>query len=100
MQDILSTLNSLRRPPLLIRAARIGMKNYRRDVHLRRHLGYGPLPRCAAALAPLIRIEADLDRARQTRATEYSVARHVDVLIAMMAEARLLCAAEAAPAPS
>lgn len=98
MQDILSTLNSLRRPPLLIRAARIGLPDYRRDVHLRRHLGYGPLPRSAAALALLMGIEADLDRARQARATEYSVARHVDVLIAMMAEARLLCAA--APAPS
>lgn len=100
MQDILSTLNCLRRPPLLLRAARIGMPDYRRDVHLRRHLGYGPVPRCAAALARLIEIEADLDRARQIRATEYSVARHVDVLIAVMAEAQLLCASEAEPVPS
>ncbi len=100
MQDILSTFNCLRRPPLLLRAARIGMPDYRRDVHLRRHLGYGPVPRCAAALARLIEIEADLDRARQIRATEYSVARHVDVLIAVMAEAQLLCASKAEPAPS
>lgn len=100
MQDILSTLNGLRRPPLLVRAARIGLPDYRREIHLRHHLGYGPLPQGAAALALLIEIEAGLERARQARATEYSVARHVDVLIAMMAEAQRVRAPEALPAPS
>ncbi|NCQ23494.1 MAG: hypothetical protein COW54_04235 [Rhodobacteraceae bacterium CG17_big_fil_post_rev_8_21_14_2_50_63_15] len=98
MKDILSTLNTLRRPPLLIRAARLGVSEYRRDVHLRRHLGPGQLPRCAAALERLIEIESDLDRARQERAVDYSAARHVDVLIAMMSEARFLRAALEMPA--
>ncbi len=97
MQDILSTMNALRRPPLLIRAARIGVPDYRRDTHLRRHLGYGQLPCCAAALGRLIEIEDQLERARCERATEYSVARHVDILIAMMGEARLIRAALEVP---
>ncbi len=54
MTDILKKLDSLKRPRLLIRAARIGMAEYRRDVHLRRHLGQGPLPRSGAALARLV----------------------------------------------
>ncbi len=44
MHDILGTLRALRRPPLLIRAARIGLQDYRREVHLRRLLRDGPLP--------------------------------------------------------
>lgn len=98
MQDILSTFHGLRRPPLLIRAARIGLPDYRRDLHLRRHLGYGPVPCCAAALARLIEIEADLDHSRQICATDYCVARHVDVLIAILGEARLLRASQEVPA--
>ena len=39
MQDILSLLSSLRRPRLLIRAARIGADDYRREHHLWRILG-------------------------------------------------------------
>ena len=41
MNDLLMKLDTLKRPRLLIRAARIGMAEYRRDVHLRRHLGQG-----------------------------------------------------------
>ena len=93
MQDILSTLNTLHRPPLLIRAARIGVSDYRRDAQLRRHLGDAPLPCCATALARLIEIEIQLERARQESAAEYSAARHVDILIAMLGEARLIRAA-------
>ncbi|MDT8326232.1 MAG: DUF6477 family protein [Roseovarius sp.] len=90
MNDILTTLDSLRRPPLLIRAARIGVTEYRRAPHLRRYLGVGTLPRSGAALLQLIEIEAELERDRKTRAAGYSAAHHVDVLIAMMGEARLL----------
>ncbi len=90
MNDILTTLDRLRRPPLLIRAARIGATEYRRAAHLRRHLGYGALPRSGQALVQLVEVEAELERDRKQRAAGYSAARHVDVLIAMMGEARLL----------
>jgi len=39
MQDIMSMLNALHRPRLLIRAARAGAIEYNRDRHLQRLLG-------------------------------------------------------------
>lgn len=101
MHDIRSTLdglNRLRRPKLLVKAARIGEQGYRREAHLAQVIGPGPLPSPREALARLLEIEARHDGARQTRAAEYRAARHVEVLIAVMGEARIL--ADAAPAPA
>ncbi|WP_138934039.1 DUF6477 family protein [Roseovarius arcticus] len=96
MPEILKALDSLRRPRLLIRAARIGAAEYRRDAHLRRHLGYGALPRSAAALARLAEMEDTLNQQRHSDRTRYSAAKHVDILIAMMGEAQILRMAHAA----
>lgn len=90
MKDILGLLNDLRRPRLLIRAARIGAQDYRRNPHLHRVLGFGVLPRPGAALMQLMEIEATLDENRRTQDAAYSVSRHVEVLTAMMGEARLM----------
>ena len=90
MQDILSTLAEIRWPRLLIRAARIGMAEYRRSVHLKRHLGFGALPQSGAALIELMEMESVLNRQRQSCDAAYSVARHVDIMIAVMGEARIL----------
>lgn len=95
MQDILSMLNALQRPRLMMRAARIGAENYRRANHLPRLLGYGVLPRHGAALMKLMEIEATLEEQRKTSDAGYSLIRHVDVLIAMVAEARVLRASSA-----
>ena len=92
MQDVLAIFRGLHRPPLLVRAARIGLAGYDRSVHLARHLGphvgHEPLPGGGDALMQLIDIEAGLEIDRKTRAAHYRAARHVDVLIAMMGEAR------------
>ncbi len=90
MKDVLNILTTLRRPRILIRAARIGAAEYRRDAHLRRHLGYGPLPRSGPALMGLVEMEAALEDQRRDSSASYSATRHVDVLIAMMGEARIL----------
>lgn len=90
MKDLLSMLTSLRRPRLLVRAARCGAAEYRRDRHLQRLLGYGSLPRPAPALVQLMDIERELDGQRRTGDAAYSLIRHVDVLIAMMGEARII----------
>lgn len=90
MQDLLSMLNTLHRPRLLIRAARIGAQEYCRNRHLQRLLGYGALPRPAAALMQLIEVERGLNDQRRDDDAGYSLPRHLDVLIAMMAEAQLL----------
>lgn len=90
MQDILSLLETLRRPRLLIRTARIGAQEYRRSPHLNRLLGTTTLPRHGAALMRLMEMEAELDEQRRGSDASYRVSQHVEVLCAMMAEARLL----------
>lgn len=95
MQDILGRLSALRRPPLLVRAARIGAQEYRRDAHLARALGETPPTRTASALMSLLELEGMLNAARKRGVAEYSPSRHVEVLSAMMAEAQLMHTASA-----
>ena len=90
MQDILSMLHALRRPSLLMRAARIGADDYRRNTHLPRLLGYSVLPRHGSALIKLMELEAGLNDQRLTSNTSYSLVKHVDILIAMVGEARVM----------
>jgi hypothetical protein len=90
MQDILTRLNSLHRPSLLMRAARIGSERYRRASHLRRLLGCTTLPRSGPALMHLIEIEAELNDQRKMADASYCLVRHVEVVIAMIGEARVL----------
>lgn len=94
MKDILTILGGLRRPRLLIRAARAGICDYRRDLHLKRHLGPEILPKNGAALMQLIALEAEIDQQRRCGAAAYSLIKHVDILIAMLGEARLLRASQ------
>ena len=90
MQDLMSMLQNMRRPRLLMRAARIGAQDYHRDVHLPRLLGYGNLPRHGAALMRLIELETVLNEQRQTDQSAYCLLRHIDLLIAIVGESRIL----------
>ncbi|MFC2967384.1 DUF6477 family protein [Acidimangrovimonas pyrenivorans] len=94
MTDFRFLLRNLRRPRLLIRAARFGLPDYRRERDLRRLLRPGDraaaLPAPAAALADLLAQELRLEASRQAGDAGYSLARHVLLLIALMGEARLL----------
>ncbi|MRU14157.1 hypothetical protein FDP25_01820 [Roseovarius sp. A21] len=89
MKDVLATIHAVRRPGLLIRAARIGAAQYRRTNHLIRLIGAMPPASSGAALDQLIELEAEIDSQRKNEQAEYSPARHVEILIAMMGEARL-----------
>ena len=88
MTDFVSLIAALRRPRLLIRAARHGMADYERNRDLRRLLGGTPTP--AAAMTRLIETEAQLEDARRDGEASYDVARHVEVMIAMLSELRLV----------
>lgn len=94
MQDLFSMLNTLCRPRLLIRAARIGARDYSRDRHLRRLLRCEALPRPGSALLQLMELERIQDDLRRAGDAGYSLTRHLDILIAMIGEARLLTPAE------
>jgi hypothetical protein len=88
MTDFRSLLSDLRRPRLLIRAARFGLGDYSRDRDLRRLLQQSPSP--DRAVPQLLDEEERLEETRRAGKADYSVARHIEVLIALMAEVRLL----------
>lgn len=90
MLDIQSVLRNLKRPNLLVKAARHGLDDYNRNVHLRRILNSEDIPRPGPAIMKMIEIEHHFDEARKEKRATYSVARHVEVLVAIMAEAQLL----------
>ncbi len=90
MTDIMQILANIHRPRLLIRAARFGIEEYNRDRDLKRVMKTSSAPSPIKAVNSLIAEEARLEETRQAGDAGYSVARHVDVLIALMAEARLL----------
>ncbi|WP_372602971.1 DUF6477 family protein [Actibacterium sp.] len=90
MSDPITVMKALRRPRLLISAARFGLGDYRRDRDLRRLVKTPRLPMPDQALSALLEQEERLEETRRAGDAGYSIARHVEVLIAMMAEARLL----------
>lgn len=99
MLDLLTQISDLRRPRLLIRAARIGAQTYRREARLPRLLGYGVTLRIGPTLMKLMALEADMNDKREDGDAGYSIAAHVDLLIAIMGESQLLRAQTQAVAP-
>jgi hypothetical protein len=59
MIDTLKILNGLRRPKILIRAARLGMAGYNRDADLRYIVRTSSTPRPEVALETLLTREQD-----------------------------------------
>ncbi len=89
MTDFAHHLAKLKRPRLLISAARHGIEEYNRNRDLKR-LFSGAAPSPLVAMARLIDTEAALEDARMHGGAAYSVSRHVDVMIAILAEMRLI----------
>ncbi len=94
MRDFQEDLTRLRRPRLLVSAARFGLPDYRRERMLKRLIGTVPAP--GRALPRLIEEEAIQEDARRADAADYDLRRHLELVIAMMAEARLAAASEMA----
>ncbi len=88
MQDIQSQIRQLKRPGLLVRAARFGLDGYRRDRDLARLLPEHGTTGPGAALMALIEAERDENDARLAHGAYYAIVRHIDLLTAIMAEAR------------
>jgi hypothetical protein len=90
MTDIFTLVAELRRPRLLIRAARHGLADYNRARDLRRLMLVTPVPTPDRALSALLAEEERVEETRRSGDASYSIARHIELLIAMMAEARLI----------
>jgi len=93
MTQNIPDLARLRRPALLIEAARLGVATYCRERTLRRHLGDLHHPDSEAVLETLLEIEEELNQLRRHDYAGYSPARHVDVVIAILGEVRRMRAA-------
>ncbi|MFT3973204.1 MAG: DUF6477 family protein [Amaricoccus sp.] len=87
MTDFATVLAALRRPRILVRAARCGLSDYRRDRDLKRILRLPKAAAAARALDTLIAEELRLETIRTTGEATYSLQRHVAVLTALLAEA-------------
>lgn len=94
MTDCRSLLATLRRPRLLMRAARFGLGDYRRERDLRRYVDSAASPE--ETVGTLMTVEGRLEALRLAGDAAYSVARHIEVLIALLAEARFLRSGETA----
>lgn len=90
MTALFSALTTLRRPQTLMRAARFGLRDYNRDRDLKRLIKNTKSVSPAKALGELMAMETILEETRQAGLAAYSVARHIEVLAAIMAETRLL----------
>ena len=90
MSDLISFVNTLRRPRLLIEAARHGMGDYNRQRVLKRLTRSPSTPSPRGAVNTLLGVEEKLNEARRSCDATYSVARHIEVMIALLAEAKLL----------
>lgn len=88
MIELAATLTELRRPKILIRAARAGVTEYRRERDLKRLVrdAKGLAPN--EPIAPLLAEENRLEEHRTTGGATYNIQRHVAVLTAILAEAR------------
>ena len=90
MNDVTTLLNALRRPRLLIRAARFGLNDYNRNRDLKRVMRTSTAPSPSRALSALIEEEAKVEETRRSGDATYNVKRHVELLIALMGEASLM----------
>ncbi|MDJ0859350.1 MAG: DUF6477 family protein [Dinoroseobacter sp.] len=90
MSRLLTALHSIRRPQTLMRAARYGLYEYNRERDLKRLTREPKAPSPQKALTSLMAIEETLESNRLEGYGTYSVARHIEVLAAIMGEIRLL----------
>lgn len=90
MQDIHTRLRALRRPRILIDAARTGMPEFRRERHLKRLLIRPSLPGPAESVMILLELEAEQNGKRKAGDASYTPLRHLDLMIALLAEANTL----------
>lgn len=87
MTDIHTTLATLRRPKILLRTARAGVREYRRKYYLKQIGGISANLYGDALLDFLLTEESQLEIARKAHDIDYRAHRHVAIMTALLAEA-------------
>lgn len=88
--DYWAQVAAMRRPRVLIQAARHASADYRRDRDLRRTLVSPSLPDPVKAMPQLLEEERLLNDLRRASDATYDAHRHIAVLTALLAEVQLL----------
>lgn len=88
MLTIITLLDNLRRPKILIRAARLGLSDYSRNADLQRITRAPKSASPRAIIDRLLSQEESLEMARKNGDASYSVHRHIRILTAVLAEAK------------
>ena len=86
MRNPKTNLSNLRRPKLLIRAARAGIADYRKTRNLRCLKGGANITRGPYLVENLIQEESRLNEERAQQDAAYSVRKHIQILAALMVE--------------
>ena len=79
MHNHFGNLSDLRRPRILVRAARIGAEEFHRSTHLPRLLGHSDLSDGMKVIDELSGIEREIESLRKEGQLNYSISQHVDV---------------------
>ena len=82
-------LQSLNRPKLLVRAAQVWLPEFNRERSMRRIFPGMVPPAPGRGFEALVEQEQAIDQIRREGAAAYSAARHIEILVALIVEARL-----------
>ncbi|KMW56851.1 hypothetical protein AIOL_001808 [Candidatus Rhodobacter oscarellae] len=95
MPELMELLQNMRRPGLLLQAAKLGMKDYNRERTLKRLALPTAEQNATNAVHALMSTEDTMEHARRAGDASYTPSRHVEVLVALLAEIRRLAAPQA-----
>ncbi len=90
MLDLQPEKTPMKRPRLLVQAARFGLENYCRERDIKRLLDISSVPQIGSALRLLTQAEEEMNVQRASHGTYYSYSRHIELLTAIMAEISLI----------
>jgi len=94
MFDIQQILEELRRPRILVRAAKFGLARHTRDSDLKRGAQAMSKSSPAAVLDQLLTQEGDLEKARVSGQASYDIHRHIGLLTSVLAVAKQVLSRE------
>jgi len=83
-------LYNLKRPKILLQAARIGLKTYSRKRDLKRMLKMREIPQPVQVIKRLLKNETTLEEARKTGNAAYDMKIHIQIMTALLQEVYLL----------
>lgn len=89
MNSPLAYLQNLNRPQLLVDAARVWLPDFNRDSSMKRIFPGIVPPAPGRGFDALVEQETAIDQIRREGAASYSAARHIELLVALIVEARL-----------